>query len=74
MAAYIAPPGILRASPQGGCFQVGSSSIYPSSVSKVCDVFSNKILPLISWRQPKATTTAYIILLWGSFGFPLTTT
>lgn len=35
---------MLGASPQGGCFHISSSLILLSSVSKMCDTFSNRDL------------------------------
>lgn len=43
----------LRASPQGGGFQVSFSSILLSSVSEMCDVFGNIVIPSSSGTEPR---------------------
>lgn len=48
-----APLDILRASPQGGGFQVSFSFIPPNPVSKVHGVFRSRVLHLSSRWQPE---------------------
>lgn len=52
---------IMRASSQGGGFQVSSSLIPTITVTTVCGVFRNRVLPSCSRRQPKAIAVAYIV-------------
>lgn len=63
-AACIAPSANNKASPRGGGFQISSSLVPPSTISKVCGVLSNRILlPSRSQRPPRATAMALIV--WG---------
>lgn len=52
---------IMRASSQGGGFQVNSRLIPISTVTKVCGIFRNRALPSCSRRQPKVIVVAYIV-------------
>lgn len=52
---------IMRASSQGGGFQVNSRLIPISTVPKVCGIFRNRALPSCSRRQPKVIVVAYIV-------------
>lgn len=52
----------MRVGPQGGDFWIRSSSIPPSLLSKMCDIFSNRHSASASGRQLMATTMPYIIL------------
>lgn len=49
-------------------FCVNSSWIPPRPASKVCGVFSNRILPSSSGRHPRSIAITYIV--WGALGFP----
>lgn len=51
------------ASPQGGVFYVSSSVIPLRLVSKVCGVYSYRVLPSRPGRQPRAMEVAYTV--WG---------
>lgn len=61
LGVCIATLDSIEAGPQGGGFQVTSSSNLPSLVSQVHDVFNNWVLPLCSWRQPRAMATFFIV-------------
>lgn len=52
---------IAFSGPQGGGFQVSSSWINSSPVSKISGVFSNRALPLSSGRTPKTKLIAAVI-------------
>ena len=43
-----------KAFPQEERVQVRPSSNPPGSVSKVCGIFNNKVLPSNSWKKPRA--------------------
>lgn len=60
-SASIPPFGIMKANLQGNRFQDRPISVPPINMSEVCDVFSNKDLPLISVRQPSTVAIAYVV-------------
>lgn len=72
LEACIAPLDSIGADPQGGGFQVTSSSNLPSPGPKVHDV-NNWVLPLSSWRQPRAMVKFFIVLgiSWTTLRFPM---
>lgn len=59
LAAWTALPNTVRINPWAGDFQVGSSSIFPSPVSEVCGIFSNRFILSGDGRQPRAPSLAY---------------
>jgi hypothetical protein len=63
LAAGPAPSDTVTDGPQGGGLQVNSISIPPSPVSKMCNVFSNKVLSPSCERQPREIETTYTIIL-----------
>ena len=63
LAACIVLSKAMRAILQGGGFQVSSSSIAPNPLSKVCPVFSNRVLPSGSGKQSRVLAIACVI--WG---------
>lgn len=52
----------MEASTQWGAFQISGFLMPPNFMSKACGVFSRRVLPLRSQRQPRAMTKAYIVL------------
>lgn len=60
----IAPSNIVKASKQGGNFQVSFSFIFLCATTMICDVFSNGILPSSSDPQPRARAIAHLGGFW----------
>lgn len=61
LAAYIAPSGTRRASPQEKGFQVSSIFILSNPVSTGCGVYSNRDFLSSSGRLPRAMTIVYTV-------------
>lgn len=61
---------IMRENLQEVDAKVSSISIPQNSVSEICDIFDNKVLPPSSAEQLRATATTYIVL--DVFWTPLT--
>lgn len=62
----------MDARSQARAFLASYSSITSNSVTQVCRIFHNRVLPLSPGGQSRLAVTAAII--WGVCWFPLTTT
>lgn len=65
--ASIHTSDMLQTSLQGGDFQVRYSLDLLSLMFKISFIFSKRNIPLISWRQPKATEITFTV--WESLEF-----
>lgn len=61
----IAPSKTLKASQQGGVFQLRSSLTSPNTASKVCSVFRNRVLPTCGRQQRRVGRAGIVWILWG---------
>lgn len=61
LVAFTALSDTMKDNPQGQCLQVNTRLSISHLVFEKCIIFSNRVFPSSSGRQPKAPVSAHIV-------------